>query len=614
MIVSNIVSNLKIIFADDKNIFSKDKYIIPLYQRAFAWEDKEIQQMIDDIMNFETDNYYLGNLIVFERKDGRFEVIDGQQRLTVLHLLLTALEIPFEEDALSFEYRPKSDNTLARLANIDEGNWRKDADSGLLAGFDVVSKKLIGNVEGLSRTLKTDELKRKLKKVSLVRVIVPPNTDLNKYFEIMNNRGEQLEQQDIVKSRLIEMIGSEKKRDAFARIWDACSDMSGYVQMHFDVAERKYYFGYDWDSYPDNTSGYYLSSEKTDSTIKRSINDIADSADATSTIKPRLDKADEDNVRFESFLAFQHFLLHVLKIFELEESGDDAVSQKVWGGELIDDKKLIQRFEGVFRRKFSDGKAVERFGICLLRCRFLLDNFMLKREFNGDDTEGRWSLKTLKVSRTNTKKYGKKQAKAYYVDLNDSIASRMLQSMLRVTYTSPLVMHWVTEYLAWLYFDMEDYDPSPDEQTEKLENIAKAAVREYISDGDYSIGLLTPHIVFNYLDYLLWKKTKQDFQFEFRNSVEHWYPQHPIDSNIQWDENSLNHFGNLCLVSSGINSKFSNNLPLAKRANFRDGIGTQSMKLRIMADLTTDADAWTEKAACAHGEEMLNLIRSSLKS
>ena len=46
-----------------RNVFSTDKYIIPLYQRSFAWEDKEIEQMIDDILNFETDNYYLGNLI-----------------------------------------------------------------------------------------------------------------------------------------------------------------------------------------------------------------------------------------------------------------------------------------------------------------------------------------------------------------------------------------------------------------------------------------------------------------------------------------------------------------------------------------------------------------------
>lgn len=605
----NNVSNIKIIFSGD-HIFSETKYIIPLYQRAFAWEDKEIEQLIDDILNFETENYYLGNLIVFERKDGKFEVIDGQQRLTALYLLLTALGFQFERDAVSFEYRPKSDYTLARLTNIDRASWIQNADNGILSGFDVVSRKILGKVDGSLGTLITDGLKRKLENVSLVRVIVPPNTDLNKYFEIMNNRGEQLEQQDIVKSRLIEMITDGKKRDAFARIWDACSDMAGYVQMHFGVDERNHYFGWDWDAYPDDSDGYYLARDITDSTTMCSISDIADSADVTSMNKPRRDKSDEDNIRFESFLTFRHFLLHVLKLFELEESEDEVIPNKSWSGELIDDKKLIQRFEAVFLRRQNDGEMVERFGFCLLRCRFLFDNFMLKREFNGDDAEGRWSLKTLKVSWSNSRKYAKRQPKAYYVDVHDSIESRMLQSMLRVTYTSPLVMHWTTDFLAWLYFDMDGYDPS--EHAEKLESIAKEAVRVYINDGEFSSGLITPHIVFNYLDYLLWKKSRPDFQFEFRNSLEHWYPQHPIDSNVKWKEHELNHFGNLCLVSSGLNSKFSNNLPLAKKANFRDGINKQSLKLRRMADSTTDANAWTEKMAIAHGEEMLNLIKAAL--
>lgn len=583
------------------NIFSKDKYIIPLYQRAFAWKDKEIEQMIDDIMNFETDNYYLGNLIVSERRDGKFEVIDGQQRLTALYLLLTALDICFENDAVSFEYRRKSDDTLMRLRSKEQSNWRQNADNGILSGFDIISKKIAG---------KENKIKRMLKKVRLVRVIVPPNTDLNKYFEIMNNRGEQLEQQDIVKSRLIEMIPNKEKRDAFARIWEACSDMSGYVQMHFDTAERKHYFGNDWDSDPYNSEGYCLKEDKADVVRKRSIDEIADSADNTTADAGRIDKVDEDNIRFESFLTFRYFLLHVLRIFELEENEDESASQKDWSGELIDDKKLIQRFETVFSHKKSTSKCVERFSMCLLRCRFLFDTYMLKREFNGDDTEGRWSLKMLKVSWSNSKKYARLQPKAYYVDVPCVDESRMLQSMLRVTYTSPLVMHWVTDYLAWLYFNMDEYDSV--EAAEKLESIAKIQVRKYIENGDYSIGLNTSHIVFNYLDYLLWMETETDFQFEFRNSVEHWYPQHPIDSNVRWDESTLNHFGNLCLVSSGLNSKFSNNLPLAKKANFRDGIKGQSLKLQRMADATDAVDAWTEKTAIAHGREMLAKIEQAL--
>lgn len=67
---------------------STDKYIVPLYQRAYAWTQKEIRQLIDDINDFDEEQYYLGSLIVHKREDA-FEVIDGQQRLTTLYLLFT---------------------------------------------------------------------------------------------------------------------------------------------------------------------------------------------------------------------------------------------------------------------------------------------------------------------------------------------------------------------------------------------------------------------------------------------------------------------------------------------------------------------------------------------
>lgn len=65
----------------------------------------------------------------------------------------------------------------------------------------------------------------------------------------------------------------------------------------------------------------------------------------------------------------------------------------------------------------------------------------------------------------------------------------------------------------------------------------------------------TPHIVLNFLDYIIWKNNQdkyKDFVFEFRNSIEHWYPQNPSEGTIpQWNDdknNSIDRFGNLCLV------------------------------------------------------------------
>ena len=65
-----------------ENIF-KDKYIIPLYQRNFAWGEEQISRLLQDIyesMRSGDKHFYIGSLVVLQRGNGEFEVIDGQQR------------------------------------------------------------------------------------------------------------------------------------------------------------------------------------------------------------------------------------------------------------------------------------------------------------------------------------------------------------------------------------------------------------------------------------------------------------------------------------------------------------------------------------------------------
>gem|GEM_PF-4369312 len=85
-----MVEELRIL-ADSTIFDTTDHYVIPRYQRAYAWEDKEITQLIDDINGIDfSENYYIGSLVVARVKDKMetYEVVDGQQRLTTLYLLL----------------------------------------------------------------------------------------------------------------------------------------------------------------------------------------------------------------------------------------------------------------------------------------------------------------------------------------------------------------------------------------------------------------------------------------------------------------------------------------------------------------------------------------------
>ena len=254
--------------------------------------------------------------------------------------------------------------------------------------------------------------------------------------------------------------------------------------------------------------------------------------------------------------------------------------------------------------------------------------------------------------------------------------SLMIQSALRVSYTSPKVMHWITDLLKWLFnnYATEGMPNLP----EAAERIAAKAVQTFLKAGkykskfrhvipfyavqtslkageykfgvqtpdvvfnyldfllwkdyalgvqtsdavfyyldyllwkDYALGVQTPHIVFNYLDYLLWKSDKKkynDFVFEFRNSVEHWYPQNPSERSFEtW--NKCDRFGNLCIISRSVNSKFSNLSPQSKMKTYEKMVQKGSLKLRIMGDIIEGCsnEEWKQRKCVVHEKDMISIL------
>lgn len=655
------IDRLTILVGAGKTLFSEVGvcYVIPRYQRAYAWEEKEIEQLIDDICddNDPKRDYYIGSLIVARRKadDGvEYEIIDGQQRLTTIYLLLQCLldegyfsrgEVSVGE-ALSFDCRSKSNCTLAYIRSDAQKSEGKEEllDQSILLAVDIIKKKLAR--EFGDRVEDQKKFVDRLKHVVLYRIEVPEHTDLNRYFEIMNTRGEQLEQHDILKARLMNYLDDACEREAFARIWEACSDMTGYVQMHFSVEDREKLFVEQWSS---------LSSEDALRELcrgKRRSEGKSDGLDISKIIASKYKEEDEDGTqeerdaeaRFESIIDFPYFLLHVLRVFcRVKRLSMDGAEEL---GSLLDDRLLLKDFAKVIacceKRGDKRIKDVKRwfahtFIRFLLRSRFLFDKFIIKRERVEGDQEGSWSLKELRAP--NKKPYyantgGVKKSET----LEEAHAEcLMIQSALRVSYTSPKVMHWITRLLECL-FDAKLKLPK---LADKAEHIAAEAVAEDFFDqtlseyseygiqeyefGDYAFGVGTPHIVFNYLDYLLWKKAKkthEDFVFEFRNSVEHWYPQHPSDGSIEpWDERDV--FGNLCIISRSVNSKFSNLSPASKMDTYRGMVQKGSLKLRKMGEIIDElrkkegagvaAKLWRQSACAKHEKEMIRLLCRALQ-
>ena len=110
---------------------AKDSFfLIPDYQRPYAWNEAECSTLWDDIYTFalpdndytafdENDEYFLGPIVVFKNLDRKLEVIDGQQRLTTLLLLLRAFYEAFG-NSMCDEHTQDTKREIARCI------WKTD--------------------------------------------------------------------------------------------------------------------------------------------------------------------------------------------------------------------------------------------------------------------------------------------------------------------------------------------------------------------------------------------------------------------------------------------------------------------------------------------------------
>lgn len=616
-------------------------YVVPIYQRNYAWQGDQIEILLQDIKDALDDgkkNYFLGNLVVTRRHEtpARFEVIDGQQRLTTLYLLLSVLAkrdliTNDHVGCLQYESRPRATQALHRVAmeTPQPSTTSSSEDAGILEAYNVISQFI--------ETLRDDAARRQYAdfmrgNVTVVRAGLPPKTDFNRYFEIMNTRGQQLQQADIVKAQLMEHLASESERACFAWIWDACSDMDSYVQMVLtrgNTTLRNAVFGSDWSfltcrRFQDLVDHYHQTgfSEAAEIPTSTSLS-LKDAIRKYATANVRADEDDQENERFRSIIEFPVFLLHVLRVVNEDTEEHDG---------QLDDKNLIKRFNAALKsQRDNKNQWVQNFAVKLLRCKNLFDSFVIKRQYTATthSDEGDWSL--LKLTKDGTEArpkpgYRNPFGRAATTTENGAPAGTllMLQSMLRVTYTSPRAMHWISLLLKTLD-NSRSHELTEAALTAHLQHYARSKVKEvFFRQGNSAsdtepTGFAIHRIVFTYLDYLYWveRRTQNeltDFRFSFRNSIEHFYPQNPDQQQTgsRVTEDWLHQLGNLALVSVGVNSKFSNSPPLAKAINFSDSIVQQSPKLQEMADITRRNNRWGDDEVEKHHQAVLQRLRNDI--
>ena len=648
---------------------NKQNYIIPMYQRNYAWGEKEIDQLILDIQDYQkqTDQinqgqtqgskkYYIGTLVVFERSNGTYEIIDGQQRFTTLTLLAICLKRLSQEEKivldmswfnqlnLNFESRPKSSLTFQALLRGDHLQHLKSSEynADLVQGFELLQR-------AIQKIIKQGDLgdfcKYLFENVIITQVLVPKDTDLNHYFEVMNNRGEQLEKHEILKAKLLSVL--HKIEDVgdrtscitlFNNIWNATAIMERYVQYGFSTTQRGVIFGEEWgDFVPENASSLLEifsrnveSQEQTSS--KSNFQSISEMLKQVPERIKNKDKKEEKPERFNSIINFPNFLLQVLQIWLSQTNHNEKVA--------LDDKQLIDQFEKYVLLKGQGNQEHERvienvkgFMFTLLKSKFLFDQYIIKRDYSKDHDD--WSIKRLKLYEKNSSYVNTFEGNS--TDFNKKIL--LLMTAFHVSNPTLSYKYWLNGTLYWLYqnkdksvsdyfnalqhlarkFIFQRYLNLNEDQIDYFELIYRApAIDDLKIDGSkLSFRDIENNFVFNYLDFLIYCKREnwddkyeviKNFKFTQRSSVEHFYAQQVEVADGILNDKILHSFGNLCLISSSKNSSIGNRLPSAKRDYFKHEINKgqiDTLKLYLMIQLLEKEGDWREAQIKAHEEEML---------
>ena len=582
----------------------EQKFSIPLYQRLFFFFSREVKKLLYDLKeHFESNRfrnehnpYYLGMLTTIER-DGYIDLIDGQQRFTVLMLLAISFKkIPewncFLNNGkrLKLVARTEDEEYLSKLATQDKekGSEYKYENVYMKNALECIREFL--EVEFSEKQSRVEYALNIYNYLAFFISELPPHyikeaTSLNKYFEVLNSTGKGLEQHEILK---VELLKNQSETDKLVRIWNAVSQMEKPIIPKSDeISNRDYAELYKWALYYCREGNF----EEALQYITEIGNDALEEANTIDVIavkKLEKSKTVYVNERQDSIITFPEFLLLTLDM-TLKCDGKDSFYQK---------DKLIERFE---KNKVTDVKA---FYNNLLYYRLLLDYYVVRRDVSNG--QSRFIINFRDDERENRERL------------------RQYLSMLTVS----------TEFYIWLKPYMEQLLLQDWLRAGDILRVLKEQDNLRRKKGEYPQKLRIekyPHIDrywFWRLDYYLWERRKEFFNdddrkivdeyvFRTNRSIEHLHPQDET-YNDSWDNDITNGFGNLAMISQSFNSIQSNDNIRVKFARIQeqlDNKSLQSLKLLFMyRKANEDHSKWTEELAKENLDTMCTILEKSFGS
>ncbi len=627
------------------------EFNIPIYQRLYVWDNEIVKIFLTDLKNAFLENspeYFIGSIVYVKNESSIYDLIDGQQRNTTLWLISNVLghdldKYAFVNDGklrLNFSIRKKVTEYFTFLRDTRNTNnlevFEDEEDLVNISQAYIQIKTFIENEENQLFDRKEEFARFIYNNVKLICTEVPQETDLTKLFEVINARGVQLRQDEILKAKLLANINQDPthkdKTANLSKLWEACADMNGYVAFNLKNQLSK---NITWRVLLTDEERIEESNEINIKRFNKSffqnfINEEENSAlenDAPFSLIQLLDDdyystnisintKVEQHETISSIISFPMLLLHTLRIFLLEKNCTDIP--------FFSEKKLIEIFNlSLFKNQellkiYNDN--ISEIAIDFLEC-------LWNTKVIFDDNVVKWISNENEKDLNFVKLYFTKNKDVEYPKL-DTVEYNSFTALQAMLYHSQemITQFWLTPFLHYHFKNRKTTTSESFDYLRKLDNILLSSTfskgdlksrtlslmknfnfneirfneKRFELNENNELGVKFPHYWFYKLEYVLYYEfmlndnflsdfTKADLSFTnyssikhkelwknyritAKNSVEHISPQNPSVELDRLCDENLDHFGNLALVTRSINSSYSNNAFNMKKSKFEDNI------------------------------------------
>ncbi|VVQ35281.1 hypothetical protein PS947_04479 [Pseudomonas fluorescens] len=626
---------------------------IPVYQRLYVWGDEQVRTLLDDLWSaYEAKSplAYLGGILVVPRHQDRttveYDLIDGQQRFTTLWLLALSLGRklkPFLAARRAGEVRPRLGFPIR--PDIEKAFKASCIDGQAPAVAHEKIDNALGIIQRFKQSLDEAELAAfsdyVLNNVTVIMTHFPASMDLNKIFELINNRGQQLQHHEILKARLLQHIRNAAERESYAALWEACSYMDDYVERNLrrvtrlDVhalfsamAAKQDDEALAWsDSVLEALANKFEATREARPLTLDAI--LAGKALALAEPVEALPDVNQGESKVRSIISFSMLLQHALRIW-LHERDEPDIAR-------INDKDLLSLFDAHMLKSRGTSANVKSFLALLWEVRYCFDKHVIK--WVPDDA-GEEHHQILDIRKRKSESAGDKTYWSLVRDEGDNNEFALLQSMLY--HSQQITTHyWLTPLLAYIRANrtgrahylkqLKHLDnhllcgndsgrPLIERSHDFLDDpFATSSLVDPVSYFTKPLGLKFPHYWFYKLEFVLWSTNAlqlsaqqlSQFRMTAKNSIEHISPQtaqrverFPVSAEV------LDTFGNLALVSRGINSEYGNKPFSEKRAHFREHNRERIDSLKMK--LIYDQQDWGDDQAATHQRHMVEVLSQYL--